>query len=42
VGPVGAYIVTVTISDNCGTMTHRNLTLDVLGNDLFKDGFETP
>jgi hypothetical protein len=41
-GPVGAYTVTVTITDNCGTMTDRNLTLDVLGNDVFQDGFETP
>jgi hypothetical protein len=41
-GPVGAYTVTVTITDNCGTMTDRNVTLEVLGNDVFKDGFETP
>jgi hypothetical protein len=40
--PVGLYTVTVTIIDNCGTETERDLTLEVLGNDIFADGFETP
>jgi hypothetical protein len=41
-GPVGAYTVTVTITDNCGAMTDRDLALDVLGEEIFSDGFETP
>jgi hypothetical protein len=41
-GPAGAYTVTVTITDNCGTTTDRNVSLDVLGSDVFQDGFETP
>jgi hypothetical protein len=40
--PVGLYTVTVTITDNCGNETERDLSLEVLGNDIFADGFETP
>jgi hypothetical protein len=40
--PIGLYAVTVTITDNCGIETERNLTLEVVGNDIFADGFETP
>jgi len=40
--PIGVYTVTVTIADNCGNETERGFTLEVLGNDIFADGFETP
>lgn len=39
-GPAGAYTVTVTLSDNCGAMTNRNITVEVLGEDIFANGFE--
>ena len=41
-GPAGLYTVTVTVTDNCGAMTDREVTLEVLGVDIFKDGFEAP
>ena len=40
--PLGLYTVTITIADNCGKETQRDLTLEVLGNEVFADGFETP
>ena len=39
-GPAGAYTVTVTLSDNCGAMTNRDITVEVLGEDIFANGFE--
>jgi hypothetical protein len=40
--PVGAYTVTVTITDNCGATIDRDMTLEVLADGIFSDSFETP
>jgi len=38
--PVGAYTITVTVTDNCGATADREVVLDVLGAGIFSDGFE--
>jgi hypothetical protein len=40
--PVGAYTVTVTITDNCGATIDRDMTLEILADGIFSDSFETP
>jgi hypothetical protein len=39
-GPVGAYTVTVTLTDNCGMTTDRDIAVEVLGEEIYSDGFE--
>jgi len=40
--PVGVYTLTVAITDNCGARVEREMTLEVLGDIILSDGFETP
>ena len=39
--PAGAYIITITVTDNCSAETDREFTLEVIGEDIFSDGFES-
>ena len=38
--PIGIYTVTVTVDDNCGTSFQREFSLEVVGDDVFTNGFE--
>jgi hypothetical protein len=40
--PNDSYIVTVTITDNCGANAEQDFALDVVVEKVFSDGFETP
>lgn len=39
-GPDGTYTITATATDNCGASAVREVELQVLGNQIFVDGFE--
>jgi hypothetical protein len=40
--PSDSYIVTVAITDNCGATAEKDFALEVGGDRVFSDGFETP
>ena len=40
--PLGAYTISVTVTDNCGTTAERDIALEVVEDGIFTDGFETP
>lgn len=39
-GPVDSYVISVTVIDNCGATAQSDLALEVVGEVVFKDGFE--
>jgi hypothetical protein len=39
-GPEGDYMITATVTDNCGAITEREVELRVLGDTIFVNGFE--
>ena len=40
--PSNSYIVSVTITDNCGATAEQDFALEVVVDGVFSDGFETP
>ncbi len=40
--PVGTHNIIVRVADNCGLTTDSSLSLTVLGDDVFANGFEDP
>ena len=40
-GPEGDYTITASVTDNCGAKTVREVNLQVIGDTIFIDGFET-
>jgi hypothetical protein len=39
-GPEGEYLITATVTDNCNATTVREIDLRVLGDSIFRSGFE--
>jgi hypothetical protein len=38
--PADSYIISVTVTDNCGETAQSDLALEVVSEEVFKDGFE--